>query len=73
MARIGADPMAPGAPDPTEAGFGDEALESHAASMINAIKKGDKRALATALRAAVEECYSSPELDTQGGDPLGGL
>lgn len=72
MDRIGKDPMATGAPDPTEAGFGDEALEAHAQSMLSAIKRGDKRALATALRAAVEECYSgAPELEAQGSDPLG--
>jgi hypothetical protein len=64
------DPMAPSAPSPLEAGFGDDALESHAKSMLSAIKRGDVRGLATALRAAVEECYDPGELEAEGGDPL---
>ena len=41
--------------------MGDEALEAHMGALLNAMKSGDRRAMATAFRAAADACYSETE------------
>ncbi len=53
------DPLALGVPTPMEGGMGDEALEAHMQAFLKAQKAGDARGMATAFRAAAEECYSA--------------
>ena len=53
--------MGMGSPDPTDSGMGDESLEAHSAAIMKALKAGDRRGFATALKAFVKECYDSED------------
>lgn len=66
MDLYGGDPAGAGAPNPTDAGSGDEEHEIHGRAVMKALGiKGDAKAFSRALKDFVRSCYDeemgSPE------------
>jgi len=66
------DDAAPEAPAPTEGDDGMEgALETHMSTLMAAMKAGQARKAANALKNFIEACSGSDEPDELGGMPSG--